>query len=202
MPGEREAGDPGFSSALYPTGWESQWSTPSGHQFAKLKGGPSLQAPLALTLGPGGRNNQAFQAAPEPGGGSGASLPHLHTHRAPPGGDTPPSAAQPARRGNPPQSEAYVHLAGCAPSRGGPRALRSAVCCRRSAGATPTRCRRTGKATGSRWTAGCPSSARHLGAWGSAWGVGRGEGTWRAAGVGPPPLRAEPLPLPLPLTCI
>jgi hypothetical protein len=86
-----------------------------------------------------------------------------------------------ARRGNPRQSRAYVHRPGCAPSPSGPRVLRFAACCRRSAGVTPIRCRPTGKATGSRWTAGCPSSARRPDAWGSACGRGRRNG---GAGVG------------------
>lgn len=116
-----------------------------------------------------------------------------------PPGDSPASGGRrgggsdpaPARRGNPPQSEAYVHRAGCAPGPGGPRALRSAACCRRSAGATPIRCHPTGKATGSRWTAGCPSSARRLDAWGSAWpgggrrGSRRGTAPLQATGTAP-----------------
>lgn len=99
-----------------------------------------------------------------------------------------PSKAQPARRRNPLQSQAYVHLAGSAPSPGGPPALRSAAGCLRSAGATPIRCRLTGKAIGSRWTAGCQSSDLRLGAWGSAWGR-EGEESRRGT-----PLYKRPLP--------
>ena len=108
-----------------------------------------------------------------------------------------PSSAQHSRRGNPLQSQAYVHRASCAPSRGGPRELRSAACCRRSAGVTPIRCRRTGKETGSRWTAGCPSSARRLGAWDSAYMGGAGLG--RPVCKRPVPgSKGSPTPTPVP----
>lgn len=118
------------------------------------------------------------------GGGSGGpreagSAPApLHAPRPPPSSGWPsPSTAQPARRGNPLQSQAYVHRAGSVPSPGGPRALCSSARCLRSVGATPSRCRPTGKAIGSRWTAGCLSSDFRLGAWRSAWGQGtRGAG--------------------------
>lgn len=147
-----------------------------------------------------GHNNQALLAAPTQalaqGRGEAAGLREacsapvpLHTHCLPRAAATPhrPGQAQPARRRNPPQSQAYVHLAGCAPRPGGPPALRSAAGCLRSAGATPIRCRLTGKAIGSRWTAGCPSSDLRFGAWGSA--CGRRQESRRGA-----PLSQRPLP--------
>lgn len=105
---------------------------------------------------------------------------------------TPPcnGAARASSEENPPQSQAYVHRAGCAPNQGGPRALRFAACCLHSAGATPIRCRRMGRATGSHWIAGCLSSSRHLDAWGSAW-ESRGMGASRR---GTPPLQATWFP--------
>lgn len=191
------------------------FSLPSSRVAQACGGGP-----LTLTLGPGERNNQALLAAPVQGGrmgggsggpGAGVQRPaQSHTHCPLPRSNPPgPSTAQPARRGNPLQSEEYVHRAGCAPSPGGTLALRSAACCRRSAEVTPIRCRPTGKATGFRWTAGCPSSAGRLGAWGSAWR----QGTWRdlawdaglrkrplSGGKGSPPTRplSEPGTLTLP----
>ena len=186
----REAGRrPGFLFSSLPN-----WLMPSGQPalaFSVPRSG--VQTPLTLTLRPTGRNHPAFLAALVRAGprGAGSGRPP-RTHWPLPRGDParPRSAPDPARRsprgGNLPQSRAYVHRAGSAPSPGGPRALRSAACCRRSAGATPIRYRRMGTATGSRWTAGYPSSARRLGAWGLACMGG--------AGVGRPVCKLPPLP--------
>ena len=167
-----------------------QWSTCSGLQCAKVRGAdpphPDIKANWAKPPGLPGR--AGVGRAPGRGVRPAPSHSLAPTPRRP--SATPlrprPRSAQPARRGNPPQSRAYVHRAGSAPSPGGPRALRSAACCRRSAGATPIRYRRMGTATGSRWTAGYPSSARRLGAWGLACMGG--------AGVGRPVCKLPPLP--------
>ena len=198
----REAGRrPGFLFSSLPN-----WLMPSGQPalaFSVPRSG--VQTPLTLTLRPTGRNHPAFLAALVRAGprGAGSGRPP-RTHWPLPRGDParPRSAPDPARRsprgGNLPQSRAYVHRAGSAPSPGGPRALRSAACCRRSAGATPIRYRRMGTATGSRWTAGYPSSARRLGAWGLACMGGSRRGTPGLQAPAPPSFLPHPLPCPLP----
>lgn len=93
--GGREAGDPGFSSAVFPAGREPQWSSPLWPSVCQAEGWPKPAGPPPPTLRPGGLNHQAFQAAPRARRGT-RRLPPGYTLTAPnPAG---PSPLPPARR--------------------------------------------------------------------------------------------------------